>query len=167
MVRFRITFVFLALLVTVESAAIRSRIGSGIRKPGMPQRNLKRVTFGIVLPYSTFRQRKYNSTVLATLGTYNRARPQHSLTKKYNISYSIAMVGRKPSPTRKYCMNVAINKQRNFKEHGLSWAVWLFTWSRNSRKTRSVVLWKKIGPGLRGIDRGSRTRASTKQENNP
>jgi hypothetical protein len=120
MVRFRIIFLFLALLVTVEAAAVRSQTGSGLRKTAMQQRNLKRVTFGIVLPYSTFRQRKYNSTVLATLGTYYRARPQHSPTKKYNISYSIAMVGRKPSPTRKYCMNVTINKHRNCMEHAMS-----------------------------------------------
>jgi hypothetical protein len=101
-------FVFLALLVTADAAAARSRTGSGLRKTGMLQRNLKRVTFGIVLPYSTFRQRKYNSTVLATLGAFYRTRPQHTLAKKYNVSYSIVMVGRKPSPTREYCMNVAI-----------------------------------------------------------
>jgi hypothetical protein len=120
MVRFRIILVFLALLVTADAAAVRSRTGSGMRKTGMLQRNLKRVTFGIVLPYSTFRQRKYNSTVLATLGSYYRARPQYSLTRKYNVSYSIAMVGRKPSPTRKYCMNVVINQQRNCMEHAFS-----------------------------------------------
>jgi hypothetical protein len=109
MVRFSIIVLFLTLLVTIDAAAVRGRTGSGMRKTVMQQRNLKRVTFGIVLPYSTFRQRKYNSTVLATLGTYYRARPQHPLTKKYNISYNIAMVGRKPSPTRKYYMNVHIN----------------------------------------------------------
>jgi hypothetical protein len=113
MVRFRIILAFFALLVTADAAAVRSRTGSGTRKTGMSQRNLKRVTFGIVLPYSTFRQRKYNSTVLATLGAYYRTRPQQSLAKKYNVTYSIAMVGRKPSPTREYCMNVALYKQPN------------------------------------------------------
>jgi len=96
-----IILVFLALLATVELAAPKSRTGSGSRKIGMMQRHLKRVTFGIVLPHSTFRQRKYNSTVLATLATYYKARPQYSLSRKFDISYSIAMIGRKPSPTGK------------------------------------------------------------------
>ncbi|KAJ9588821.1 hypothetical protein L9F63_017859, partial [Diploptera punctata] len=54
---------------------------------------------GIVLPQSTFRQRKYNSTVLAALNYYQRAKVYYTFTRKYDVTYSIAMVGRKPSPT--------------------------------------------------------------------
>lgn len=101
MLRLRLFLVLCVLLVTVDTAAIKSRTGSGTRKSGILHRNLKRITFGIMLPHSTFRQRKYNSTVLSTLGTYYKARPQYALSRKFNVSYSIAMVGRKPSPTGK------------------------------------------------------------------
>jgi len=110
MVGFRLVvvlfMVLFALLLTVESNAVRSRTGSGARKIGISHRNLKRITFGIVLPHSTFRQRKYNSTVLSTLATYYKARPQYTLTRKFNVTYSLAMVGRKPSPTGKWILYV-------------------------------------------------------------
>ena len=110
MLGFRLVLVLFALLVTVDANAVRSRTGSGTRKTGMLHRNLKRITFGILLPHSTFRQRKYNSTVLSTLATYSKARPQYTLSRKFNITYSLAMVGRKPSPTGKWILHVPGNK---------------------------------------------------------
>jgi hypothetical protein len=110
MVFFRLVVVLFALLVTVDLTAVRSRTGSGARKTGILYKSSKRVTFGIVLPYSTFRQRKYNSTVLSTLATYYKARPQYALTRKYNVSYSLAMVGRKSSPTGKWILHVSVHR---------------------------------------------------------
>ncbi|XP_033610678.1 glutamate receptor ionotropic, NMDA 2B isoform X2 [Cryptotermes secundus] len=145
MVRFRIILLFLTLMATVSTAALRSRTGSGMRKTAMLQRNLKRVTFGIVLPYSTFRQRKYNSTVLATLGTYYKARPQHSLTKKYNISYSIAMVGRKPSPTQ-----ILNNLCRVFIASNVSAILFLTNYEAYGRETASAQYFLQLA-GYLGI----------------
>lgn len=135
----RIVLVLLALLTTVDTAAPRGRIGSGMRKTGMLQRYLKRVTFGIVLPHSTFRQRKYNSTVLATLATYYKARPQYTLTRKFNVTYSVAMVGRKPSPTRKCYMKLVINQTNNPAVQDLSEEFYIHSAARNS-----LLLWYKI-----------------------
>jgi hypothetical protein len=120
MVKVRIALVLMSLLVTVDAAAPKSRISGGMRKSGMLQRNLKRVTFGIVLPHSTFRQRKYNSTVLAALATYYKDRQEYTLAWKYNLSYNIAMVGRKPSPTRKYNMGLVLNQSISLKVHSHS-----------------------------------------------
>ena len=98
----RTVFVLLAVVfVMVHSAVPRGRVGAGSRKSSQFHRNLKRVTMGIVLPQSTFRQRKYNSTVLAALNYYQRAKVYYTFTRKYDVTYSIAMVGRKPSPTGK------------------------------------------------------------------
>jgi hypothetical protein len=110
MVGVRLVVLLFVLLVTVDSTAVRIRPGGSARKTGILHRNLKRITFGIVLPHSTFRQRKYNSTVLSTLATYYKARPQYTLTRKFNVTYSLAMVGRKPSPTGKWILHVPDHK---------------------------------------------------------
>jgi hypothetical protein len=110
MVSYRLVLVLFALLVPVDLSAIKSRTGSSMRKTGILHRNLKRITFGIVLPHSTFRQRKYNSTVLSTLATYYKARPQYTLTRKYNVTYSLAMIARKPSPTGKWITHESDHK---------------------------------------------------------
>ncbi|XP_021929353.1 glutamate receptor ionotropic, NMDA 2B-like [Zootermopsis nevadensis] len=145
MVKVRIVLVLLALLVSVNTAAPKSRIGSGMRKSGMLQRYLKRVTFGILLPHSTFRQRKYNSTVLATLATYHKARPQYTLARKYNVTYSVAMVGRKPSPTQ-----ILNNLCKVFIASNVSAILFLTNYEAYGRETASAQYFLQLA-GYLGI----------------